>query len=112
MDEKKAEWQPWIMGISSSLLVAAATGLYSLLGSIESDIQDLKDKDVFELKKELAVLKTTFEKTNESQLIIGEMRFSGLEQRDKDYALEIDKLKHNNEILEEKLLQLSERRRR
>lgn len=100
------------MGVSSSLLVAAATGLYSLLGGIETDLQDLKDRDIFELKKELAVLKTTFEKTTESQLVIGEMRFASLEDRDKQAALEIDKLKHNNEMLEEKLLQMSGRRRR
>lgn len=100
------------MGVSSSLLVAAATGLYSLLGGIETDLQDLKDRDIFELKKELAVLKTTFEKTTESHLIIGEMRFASLEERDKQTALEIDKLKHNNDILEERLLQMNGKKRR
>lgn len=110
--EMRPNWVTWVLGIFGSLLVAGATGLNAALSGLGDDIAGLKEKDIAELRQEVAVLKNSFDKASESQIAISEIKWSIQEEKNKSISIEIDRIKHNIDMLAAKLEDMSSSRRR
>ncbi len=87
------------MGVAGSLVVAAATGVSAALSGIQSEISTLREHDLSDLRKEIAVLRATFDEAAKSSMVIAEMRYSMVEDQNKNMMIEIDRIKHNIDMI-------------